>query len=77
MNKEYEFLKTMLSFSISGVLHIFKVFPIQRNKILLYPFNGHYYCNLKYIDEKSGKNIYQSYVYGKHTTLKTVLIRQA
>ncbi len=36
MNKEYEFLKTMLSFSISGVLHIFKVFPIQRNKILLY-----------------------------------------
>lgn len=52
MNKEYEFFKTMLSFSISGVLHIFKVFPIQRNKILLYPFNGHYYCNLKYIDEK-------------------------
>lgn len=52
MNKEYEFLKTMLSFSISGVLHLFKVFPIQRNKILLYPFNGHYYCNLKYIDEK-------------------------
>ncbi|RHM55807.1 hypothetical protein DWZ54_04845 [Mitsuokella sp. AF33-22] len=50
--KKYEFFKTIMVFSMSFFLHLFKIFPIQNKKILFFPFNGHYYCNLKYIDEK-------------------------
>lgn len=52
MNNACEFFKSMIVFFISELLNIFKFFPIQHNKILFFPFNGHYYCNLKYIDKK-------------------------
>ena len=36
---------------------LFSFLPIQNNKVLFYPVNGHYYCNLKYIDKYlSNKN---------------------
>ena len=52
MDKERETFKTVMAFIISGILHVLEVFPIQHKKILFFPCNGHYYCNLKYLDEK-------------------------
>ena len=28
------------------------IFPLKGNRVLMIPANGHYYCNLKYIDEE-------------------------
>lgn len=47
-----EFCKTIIAMMVSGMLHVFLLFPISQEKILFFPANGHYYCNLKYIDEK-------------------------
>lgn len=56
MNHALEFLKTMTAFMISGILQVFKIFSIQQKKVLFYPFNGNYYCNLKYINKQVKKN---------------------
>lgn len=46
-----EIIKTILVEVISGILHVFYLFPINRKKVLFFPENGHYYCNLKAIDQ--------------------------
>lgn len=46
-----QFIKYMLSKFIRMLLHVFLVFPLQNTKVLFYPTNGKYYCNLKYISE--------------------------
>lgn len=48
-------IKTWIANSISTCLHIWTLFPVERNKILYFPTNGHYYCNLKYIDKELEK----------------------
>lgn len=47
---DLEFIKTIISKILYLLLHIFELVPFDKNKILFYPSNGNYYCNLKYID---------------------------
>ena len=47
-----EIIKTVLAEVIGVALRVFCVFPIQKNKIIFVPSNGHYYCNLKYIYQR-------------------------
>lgn len=56
-----EFFKYILSKVIKNILIIYYIFPINNKKIVFYPANGKYYCNLKYIymylREKKQKNL--------------------
>ncbi|WP_158558791.1 CDP-glycerol glycerophosphotransferase family protein [Mitsuokella sp. AF21-1AC] len=47
-----DFFKTIVTRVIIFFEHLFLLLPIDKKKILFYPTNGHYYCNLKYIDKK-------------------------
>ncbi len=47
--------KTILAKMIHAALRVMLVFPIKRNRVLVMPSNGHYYCNLKYVDEELRK----------------------
>lgn len=51
-----ELIKSIIVSLIKTVLIVFTVFPIKRNKIIFYPTNGKYYCNLKYISQYLEKN---------------------
>ena len=44
--------KTILAKMIHAGLRVMLAFPIKRNRIVFFPGNGHYYCNLKYVDEE-------------------------
>ena len=46
-----EFLKTVIAKISHVLLHVMYIFPMKNNRILFFPTNGHYYCNLKYLDE--------------------------
>ena len=49
-------LSDILKAGINVVLHTLwrgtAVFPLKKNRVLVMPSNGHYYCNLKYVDKK-------------------------
>lgn len=45
-----EFVKFFISKILKGLLCVLYIFPLNKNKVLFYPINGNYYCNLKYID---------------------------
>ncbi len=38
--------KTILAKMIHAALRVMLVFPIKRNRVVFFPGNGHYYCNL-------------------------------
>ncbi|MDO5379594.1 MAG: CDP-glycerol glycerophosphotransferase family protein [Acidaminococcaceae bacterium] len=46
-----EFFRYIISKIIKLCLHSFLLFSIKKNKIVFFPINGKYYCNLKYISE--------------------------
>ena len=48
---ELETIKTFIAKFIRIVCHLFYIFEIDKTKIIFYPSNGKYYCNLKYITE--------------------------
>lgn len=54
-------LKFLLVYLIRMGICIINIFHIQKDKILFIPFNGEYYCNLKYIDQylrQNGANLH-------------------
>ena len=61
-----EFLKYTIALLIRFFLRIFEIIPLKRNRIVFYPTNGHFYCNLKYIHLELNK-------YGKDTSIIWVL----
>lgn len=48
---ELETIKTFVAKFIRTLCHLFYIFEIDKTKIIFYPSNGKYYCNLKYITE--------------------------
>ena len=44
-----ELFKYIVALIIRCCLHIFMIIPIRTNRIVFYPTNGQFYCNLKYI----------------------------
>ncbi len=51
-----EIIKTLLAEIIKWGLSVFCLCPIRKNTIIFIPSNGHYYCNLKYVDEEIRRN---------------------
>ena len=47
-----ELIKYLVARFIRKILLIFFIFKIKENKVIFYPMNGKYYCNLKYITNK-------------------------
>ena len=46
-----EIAKTIIAKIINAGLHVLFILPRKKNRIVFIPSNGHYYCNLKYIDQ--------------------------
>ncbi|STY72097.1 CDP-glycerol:poly(glycerophosphate) glycerophosphotransferase [Megamonas hypermegale] len=46
-----EFIKYIIIFILRYIISSLCIFPIDNRKIVFYPINGNYYCNLKYISE--------------------------
>ena len=46
-----EIIKTIVARTINAGLHVLFILPRKKNRIVFVPSNGHYYCNLKYIDQ--------------------------
>lgn len=46
-----EFFKNLMCYSLKIIQKNFFLVPVNNKKILFFPFNGTYYCNLKYIYE--------------------------
>ena len=44
-----ELFKNLVCKLIQAVLLLAAIFPLKKNKIVFFPYNGKYYCNLKYI----------------------------
>ena len=64
-----QFIKFFLVGVLRYVCYVFSVFPIKYNKIVFYPENGRYYCNLKYISEyidKYDESITQVWILNKN-----------
>lgn len=51
-----EIIKSIIVCMIKLGLNILKYYPIKENKIVFYPTNGKYYCNLKYISQYIEEN---------------------
>lgn len=46
-----EIAKTIIAKIINAGLYVLFILPRKKNRIVFIPSNGHYYCNLKYIDQ--------------------------
>ncbi len=47
-----EMAKTIIVKIIHGILRLLFLFPPRGNRVVIVPSNGHYYCNLKYVDQE-------------------------